>query len=87
MTNYIVRPKNHVVNFMCLILKQYIYRQRCFKKPLSFEELKMEFQRTENIEKYIAQKNDKMYRHEFKWNRKSENEPRTGYIREYVDGI
>ena len=31
--------KGHIVNFICLVVKQYIYRQRCLNEPLSEHEI------------------------------------------------
>ena len=60
--------RNHrVINFLSLITKQYIYRQRCLNKPTIFRELKAIFRKTESIEKYIAQKNGKIAIHNRKW--------------------
>ena len=38
--NELCVPISHVGNFICLITKQYIYRQRCMKKELNFVQLK-----------------------------------------------
>ena len=59
--------KYHVINFIVLITKQYIYRQRCMKKELVFNHLKAEINRIEQMEKYIAIKNDKFNIHVRKW--------------------
>ena len=66
-TNYIIEPKQHIVNFWCLITKQYIYRQRCLKKHLNFSSLKVQIENIRTIEKYIAIKNGKMAIHKKKW--------------------
>ena len=63
--NKLCDVKGHVVNFMCLITKQYIYRKRCQKESTSFPELKNIFRGVENIEKYIATKNNKLPHHLF----------------------
>ena len=59
-TNRIVPKKDHVANFVCLITKQYIYKQRCLEQELNFECLKAQIRRVESIEKYIAIKNNKV---------------------------
>ena len=66
--NSLVKPKRNVINFICLIFKQYVYRQRCQQKNVIFNLFKRELCRVESIEKYIAQKNCKMSIHEKKWN-------------------
>ena len=60
-------PKGHIKNFICLVIKQYIYRQRCLGKTLSSEELKYYILSIANTEKYIATKNNKLAKHERKW--------------------
>ena len=66
--NQICPNKRHGANFICLLSKQYIYRQRCFKESLSFPVLQAQFRRMENVEKYIAVKNNKLQKHLKKWN-------------------
>ena len=61
------KPKYHIVNMMCLITKQYIYKQRCFKENLNFEHLVKIIWNIENMEKYIAEKNGKLQVHQKKW--------------------
>ena len=65
--NRVVEKKSHVVNFLCLITKYFIYSQRCQGKKLHFPALKSIFNNIENMEKYIAIKNNRMYIHEAKW--------------------
>ena len=57
----------HIVNFMCLITKQYIYRKRCLGEELNFKELKLNILKQEKVEKYIAVKNNKQRNHFSKW--------------------
>ena len=64
--NNIVEGK-HVGNFICLVTKQYVYRQRCLKAAISFPALRTYVQNIENIEKYIAIKNSKVSTHNKKW--------------------
>ena len=65
--NKLVEKKGHVINFICLISKQYIYAQRCLGRDVSFPALKAYIMRIKSIEKYIAQKNGKMRVHKMKW--------------------
>ena len=62
---------NMLANFVCLLFKQYIYRQRCLQKDLSLHEFKSMVHKTENLEKYIAIKRNKINKHNNKW-RKNE---------------
>ena len=66
----IIDKPSHIINFLCLIMKQYVYRQRCLKKPLIFEEYRTIIIQTNGIEKYIAKKNQKLYKHFRKWDPK-----------------
>ena len=65
--NKITQGCGHVANFMCLVVKQFIYRQRCLKENLHFPIIKKLILNIENIEKYIAVKNGKEQRHIQKW--------------------
>ena len=67
--NQLVPKAADVINFICLLTKQFIYRQRCMKGDISFSILKGSLKQTENLEKYIATKNDKIGIHNKKWNR------------------
>ena len=62
-----VVSERHVVNFICLVTKQFIYRQRCLKQDLHFPILKGYLGQIENIEKYIATKNSNLTKHNRKW--------------------
>ena len=52
--NKIIQNPSHIKNFICLLTKFYVYRQRCFRKTLNFHELRGLIYNTQNIEKYIA---------------------------------
>ena len=65
--NEIDQSRFSVINFLCLITKQFIYRQRCLGKSIDFPILKAEIKKIESIEKYIATKNGKIHIHERKW--------------------
>ena len=56
-----------VINVICTIVKQYIYRQRCMGKPLNGPEVKSIIWSTENVEKYIAERNGLQKKHLLKW--------------------
>ena len=81
MKNQIVGRKGHVGNLICLMLKQYVYRQKCMEGDLSFIQFKQILFQTEQIEKYIAVKNGKLSKHMGKWEKKGEI---NNYIQEYV---
>ena len=56
MFNSILDDRSHVANLICLLVKQYIYHQRCLDKPIRFSECKNIIFNTRNTEKYIAVK-------------------------------
>ena len=55
------------INTTGLITLQYIYSSRCLKKLPSFAQLKSKILDVQNIEKYIAIKNNRLKKHEIKW--------------------
>ena len=69
----ILSKKRQVVNFILLAVRQYIYRQRCLRKDLSFTSLKSEILTLKNIEKYIAIKNNKEKQYTRKWGEPCKN--------------
>ena len=80
-----IHKSDLVANFLCLVTKQYIYRQRCMKKEIIFYELKALFKKIRNIEKYIAIKNGKIQIFNKKWKRKDRDSSLTEFIQEYVN--
>ena len=80
--------KDHVVNFICLITKQFIYRQKCLKKEIHFPILKAYIHQIESVEKYSAIKNQKLSIHQKKWFPvvKMNNDYRDT-ISEYIDNM
>ena len=65
--NELVQKKGHVVNFLCLVTKQFIYSQRCLKRSLNFPALKALYRHIRNVEKFIAVKNNRVAIHAKKW--------------------
>ena len=62
-----IASKGNICNFVCLIIKQFIYRQRCGAHGLNFNELKGYITSIESKEKYIATKHGHLIKHEQKW--------------------
>ena len=52
---------------ICLVIKQYIYKQRCLKKELSHVECQAYIRTIEQNEKYYATKSQKIKKHNKKW--------------------
>ena len=59
--------KKQVINFLCLVVKQYIYAQKCLGENIHFPALRAKIKHIENVEKYIALKNGKEVLHAKKW--------------------
>ncbi len=57
----------HCLNTIVLITLQYIYASRCLGNIPNFGHLKSKILDAQNIEKYIAIKNDKLKKHDLKW--------------------
>ena len=69
--NRIAIQDNGIVNFLCLITKQYIYRQRCLAQKVSASELANIIYKQKNIEKYYAVKNATLPKFIKRWERNS----------------
>ena len=65
--NEIGGDMNSVANLICLIVKQYIYAQRCLRKPIDYHQILCLVFRYRDIEKYIAVKNGNINKHNVKW--------------------
>ena len=69
------------------MLKQYLYKQRCFKEKPCFEQFKIQVLKTRSIEFYIAKKNNKLQQHTLKWEKDCKNNPsyvEDNYVLEYI---
>ena len=58
---------HNAANLMCLLTKQYIYRQKCLGLEINLYQLKCIFRQVECLEKYIAIKNSRLQVHTAKW--------------------
>ena len=67
--NLVSDKKCSVVNFICLFVKQYIYRKRCQGQDLKIQEIQIELKQQESIEKFYATRNSTVSKHNKKWNR------------------
>ena len=57
----------HIKNFICLVTKQYIYRQRCQKETLSIEQLITLIVDIKRFEKMRALETNNLLKHCKKW--------------------
>ena len=65
--NRVCNVRNHAINFICLVTKQYVYSQKCLGNKLIFQELKARIRNVQNLEKYIVVQAGKLDRHNKKW--------------------
>ena len=82
--NKIISKPGDIKNFICLMVKQYIYRQRCLKQSLNYYELIDQIYLTRNMEKYIARKNSKEHLFYRKWYNIEEYDKQDTYEIEYI---
>ena len=78
--NNMYRKPSHPANVICLAIKQYIYRQRCFKKRPKVQELKAIVANIKGIEKYIAVKNGHFVKYISKWEYTSMNDDENRHV-------
>ena len=57
----------HVNNFICLVVKQYIYQRRCLDKSLNVQECISVINSARSYEKFYAIRNGKLHKHNKKW--------------------
>ena len=84
MLNKVHVRANHIANFLCLLLKYYIYSRKCLGRPLIEYEMIGLFKRVERIEKYIAIKNGSLSTHNKKWGKDHEDICTQNFIAQYV---
>ena len=65
--NSLVKDPKNVKNFIGLMLKQYIYRQRCLGKSLKYQEFEHLVWNMRSVERYIAEKNHNIIKFKNKW--------------------
>ena len=63
-----VHPKPaHVINFLMLVVKQYIFAKKCLAKPIRFQEIIRKFKMEYEMEKFTATNTNKIKYHAIKW--------------------
>ena len=85
--NSMHQKPQHVINFIFLVAKQYLYASRCLKQTPSTHALEARIEKYRNIEYYNAIKSNNVLRHLKKWNlyKKSENGSIDDYVIEYIE--
>ena len=84
MLNRIHPNPRHVVNFICLVTKQYLYRQKCYGKKPAIQEITAEILNQERVEKYIAVKNGRALKHFKKWHPTTQQEYQERELERYI---
>ena len=51
--NRLMERPSHLFNFLCLLLKQYIYKKRCLNQNVSFREFKLHANKIKNVENLL----------------------------------
>ena len=65
--NSLVEDLKNVRNYICLLFKQYLYRQRCFAQKPNRTEFSQLVWKTRAVEKYITEKNNLTDKFAAKW--------------------
>ena len=78
-----------VGNLIVLKAKQYVYKSRCLGNKLCINEFRGEIRSLENMEKFIAAKNNKLVKHLNKWSKMSADNSGeyAEYVREYLCNV
>lgn len=78
----------NVINLLTLVTKQYIYRVKCLRTPLRWDDIVKEFKLIEKIEERIAYNSCKMEKHCTKWNIVNiHDNAGDRYINEYLENM
>ena len=87
----IYKPLGHVKNCICLLAKFYIYKQRCVKKQIKFNEFVAMLRMVQSCEKYFAISKNTLHKHERKWYpnkpQLQETHQELSFIVEYISTI
>ena len=60
-------PCKDLLNSIILIVKQYMYREKCTKQLLNFVNMLQNVYQTESVEYIIAKQMNCLYKHQLKW--------------------
>ena len=84
-----VEQWKNVKNFLVLLGKYYVYRQRCLKQTVSFEGLSGYMETIKNMEKFYATMNNSLHKFQKKWYGVSLMGEDGGidFIRQYIESI
>ena len=89
--NKLVLNPGNIKNFICLMAKQYIYKQRCLREKISYKGFIKQVCRVKAMEKYYATKNNRLKKYQVKWKETVESSCQENstniedYIEEYFD--
>ena len=77
-------PSN-IKNFICLVIKHHIYRNRCMEKDLKFREVERIINELEQYERHYAVSKNILHKHDKKLFRIATPSHRQNFIIEYID--
>ena len=88
--NKVAQGQGNIINFIVLYVKYFIYTQRCLEQSIDFPIFKAKLGTIENMEKYIAIKNNKLVQHNKKWEQGNTHDnlcrtPINEYVMQYMD--
>ena len=85
--NHLVDNPSNIKNFICLVTKAHIYKQRCIGEKPSISQLKAYVKSLESYEKYYATKNNKLKVHFKKWYGKNTVRSVNDFLENYTNYI
>ena len=65
--SYIHKKKSHIMNFVCTLYKQFVYKKRCARETFTVHAFKCELNYIQSIELAIARKESRVRNHIVKW--------------------
>ena len=63
----VCNKRGHIINFICLIVKQYIYKCKCLGHVMNVNAVKSKIFEIRNMEKFYATKNNLLSKYNVKW--------------------
>ena len=89
--NRIHKKATHIVNLYGLILKQLIYRRKCLKLDIKFQDFIKEIRLIHTIELNIARQSGKVHKHYIKWKTQNDEDDENNifetYIQNYLENL
>ena len=89
MFNCLVEKPCHIANFVCILVKTFLYSYRCTNKKLTIQAVNGLIEKCRKFELYNAKKNNKVKEYIRKWEPKRaiDESSRNIYIEEYLENM